>query len=135
MAANPVSIVQKVAQNPQMSQPLQRGQSLASQQRPPPPGIAPQVGPPQQTQRRGSKDQTEVNSISNLNNPFSQQNAVTVGPNQPTVPEPQKNAPPTQSRPPLFRKGSQTTDENKGDEVDDTMRNLRKTFAGIFGDM
>ena len=134
MTANPGPRVGPQNQ-PQANQPLQRGQSLASQQRPPPPGIVPQVGP-QQQQRRGSKDQTEANSISNLNNPFSHQNAGTVAPNQPSVPEPQQNAVPTQSRPPLFRRGSQTNnEENKGDEVDDTMRNLRKTFAGIFGDM
>jgi hypothetical protein len=142
MTANIGSMAPRMAQNqPQANQPLQRGQSLASQNRPPPPGVPPpQAGPPQQTQRRGSKDQAEINSIPGIGNPFSHQNAVgpkpQTGPPPQPQPEPQQNATQAQSRPPLFRKGSQTSnEETKGDEVDDTMRNLRKTFAGIFGDM
>lgn len=35
----------------------------------------------------------------------------------------------------LFRRASQNaSSEEKPDEADDTMKNLRKTFAGIFGD-
>ena len=45
----------------------------------------------------------------------------------------------TQARPGLFRRISQQGSEGEpkegGEGVDDTMRNLRKTFAGIFGDM
>ena len=45
--------------------------------------------------------------------------------------------PPNQDmqRPVLAKRDSQSTVEEIKDEVDDTMRNLRKTFAGIFGDM
>lgn len=38
-------------------------------------------------------------------------------------------------RPVLTKRESQSAIEDIKDEVDDTMRNLRKTFAGIFGDM
>lgn len=34
---------------------------------------------------------------------------------------------------PRPRRASQTSE--KGEDPDDTMRNLRKTFAGVFGDM
>ncbi len=113
----------------QAPQQLQRGQTMPSQQQQQQP---PQAGPPL-TQRRGSKDQTEINSISGATNPFSQPS---VGPTQTSGQEPQQNAPQMQTRPGLFRRSSQTSkDESRGDEVDDTMRNLRKTFAGIFGDM
>ena len=114
-------------------QPLQRGQSVSSQQRPPPPAVPATA---QQTQRRGSKEQSEANSIPSLNNPFSNKVVDNIGPNPPTGGEPQQNPTQNTGRPPLFRRSSQTSnEETKGDEVDDTMRNLRKTFAGIFGDM
>ncbi|KAH9526883.1 Asparaginyl-tRNA synthetase, cytoplasmic (Asparagine--tRNA ligase) (AsnRS) [Dermatophagoides farinae] len=41
----------------------------------------------------------------------------------------------TKQPPPLNKRDSQTTIGEIKEEVDDTMRNLRKTFAGIFGDM
>ncbi len=115
----------------QTPQQLQRGQTMPSQQQQQQ-QQQPQAGPPL-TQRRGSKDQTDINSISGATNPFSQPS---VGPTQTSGQEPQQNAPQMQTRPGLFRRSSQTSkDESRGDEVDDTMRNLRKTFAGIFGDM
>lgn len=40
-----------------------------------------------------------------------------------------------QTKPVLAKRESQSAIEDIKDEVDDTMRNLRKTFAGIFGDM
>ena len=39
------------------------------------------------------------------------------------------------SKPILSKRDSQSAIDDIKDEVDDTMRNLRKTFAGIFGDM
>ncbi|CAG2173836.1 unnamed protein product [Oppiella nova] len=122
-----------------VNQPPQRG--AAPPQRQPSQPVPPQAGP--QTQRRGSKDQNEVNSISGVTNPFSHQTPANVGPNvgpkQTSVVENQQNITQNQNqsqRPTLFRRSSQTgNEESKGDEVDDTMRNLRKTFAGIFGDM
>jgi len=39
------------------------------------------------------------------------------------------------STPILTKRDSQSAIDDIKDEVDDTMRNLRKTFAGIFGDM
>lgn len=38
----------------------------------------------------------------------------------------------TATRAPLGRQSSQT---GLGEDTEDTMKNLRKTFAGIFGDM
>ncbi|CAG2113658.1 unnamed protein product [Medioppia subpectinata] len=105
-------------------------------QRQPSQPVALQAGP--QTQRRGSKDQNEINSTSGVTNPFSHQNAGNVGVNQTPVVDNQQNVNQNQSqnRPTLFRRTSQTgNEEPKGDEGEDTMRNLRKTFAGIFGDM
>lgn len=40
---------------------------------------------------------------------------------------------PPLSRVPFHRQGSQT--QVQGEDAEDTMKNLRKTFAGIFGDM
>lgn len=36
---------------------------------------------------------------------------------------------------PFQRQGSQQQQQSVGEDTEDTMKNLRKTFAGIFGDM
>lgn len=39
------------------------------------------------------------------------------------------------SRVPFHRQGSQSQAPSTGEDSEDTMKNLRKTFAGIFGEM
>ncbi|KAF7396791.1 hypothetical protein HZH66_007653 [Vespula vulgaris] len=51
----------------------------------------------------------------------------------PSVGRRQEEPPAIPSRVPFHRQGSQS--QNQGEDTEDTMKNLRKTFAGIFGDM
>lgn len=41
----------------------------------------------------------------------------------------------TQAQRPAFGRQSSATGSGTGEDTEDTMKNLRKTFAGIFGDM
>ena len=66
-----------------------------------------------------------------VNNPF-------VEPQTSQTSQTQQQAEQQQAKPSLLRRLSQTSEDSLskvGEEVDDTMKNLRKTFAGIFGDM
>lgn len=49
-----------------------------------------------------------------------------------SIDDPSQNPP---TKPTLTKRDSQSAIDDIKEEVDDTMRNLRKTFAGIFGDM
>ncbi|RWS08060.1 Synapsin-like protein, partial [Dinothrombium tinctorium] len=90
------------------------------------------------TPRRGS--QTSIGSSSDLiGNPQQQQapaatNQPIAGGQQETPPISQMGQATQQLRG-LFRRASQTSNEETKEDPEDTMRNLRKTFAGIFGDM
>ncbi|XP_066601958.1 synapsin-like [Prorops nasuta] len=50
-----------------------------------------------------------------------------------TAPVGRRPEDPAPSRAPFYRQGSQS--QTQGEDTEDTMKNLRKTFAGIFGDM
>ena len=106
----------------------------------PPPPIPPSTLPPlnpnkpQIAMRRNSKEMAnEPNSKVQFSetNPF-----VTSEPLKPITDNPKETSnADVSSRPVLTKRDSQSTIDDIKDEVDDTMRNLRKTFAGIFGDM
>ncbi|KAI2801800.1 Asparaginyl-tRNA synthetase, cytoplasmic (Asparagine--tRNA ligase) (AsnRS), partial [Blomia tropicalis] len=106
----------------------------------PPPPISPSTLPPinpnkpQIAMRRNSKEMAnEPNSKVQFSetNPF-----VTSEPLKPITDNPKETSnADVSSRPVLTKRDSQSTIDDIKDEVDDTMRNLRKTFAGIFGDM
>ena len=108
---------------------------------PPPVGLPPPAPPPvipNAIQNRRSSKEVAINSNANVPaKPFNETNPFA------TAAEPfisniaQNSEPPNQDmqRPVLTKRDSQSAVEEIKDEVDDTMRNLRKTFAGIFGDM
>lgn len=104
----------------------------------PPPAVPPPPAPviPNAILNRRSSKEGPIDMNANVPaRPFNETNPFA------TAAEPFSNMansePPNQDmqRPVLAKRDSQSTVEEIKDEVDDTMRNLRKTFAGIFGDM
>ena len=72
-----------------------------------------------------------------VNNPFVEPQTSQTSQTQQQA-EQQQQQQQQQAKPSLLRRLSQTSEDSLskvGEEVDDTMKNLRKTFAGIFGDM
>ncbi|XP_054168399.1 synapsin-like [Oppia nitens] len=138
LPTNVSNVNKMVAQNqPAMNAPPMRTQPLPQRQ----PSQPSQPLPPQttsQTQRTDSKEKNDMNMTSgvSLSNPFAGQSTGNATSNAISGSDNQQNVSQNQNRPTLFRRSSQTKDEEtKGDEGEDTMKNLRKTFAGIFGDM
>lgn len=105
-------------------------------QKSPAPSQVPKIPPPKPplpTQNSiSSKSTSTTNKTINENstNPFMSSFSP---PNSIDEPMTQNNPPST--KPPLTKRDSQSAIDDIKEEVDDTMRNLRKTFAGIFGDM
>lgn len=124
-----------------------RGASITSlgqvmgQAAPPAAGnLPPPMGPPPQAplqnaiaNRRSSKDGPVDSAPVIPARPFNETNPFAT--NEPFTNMATNSEPSNQERPVLAKRDSQTTVDEIKDEVDDTMRNLRKTFAGIFGDM
>ncbi|XP_076373606.1 uncharacterized protein LOC143258471 [Tachypleus tridentatus] len=112
---------------------------------PPAPAQVPQVGAPPSTgtaPRRGSQSSTGSAESGQTPIPAAQMPAQQRPSQQPPMQRPgQPAVPVVPPRPPdrgsssLFQRDSQPMPEKGPEDPDDTMKNLRKTFAGIFGDM
>lgn len=102
---------------------------------PPPMGPPPQAPMANAIPNRRSSKEAPIDSVPIIpaRPPFNETNPFATA--EPFPDMTQNSGPPNQDRPALTKRDSQTTVEEIKDEVDDTMRNLRKTFAGIFGDM